>query len=93
MEHEKQTYKLGMSEEKAKLEFGILQKKLPALWPTIDHISADEQTIVVVPSISVDVSIPGPLLQAYEERFLFLLPNPRMRRLNFLLSDFQFPKS
>lgn len=67
------TYDLGMTESKAQLEFDSLQKKLVHLWKTIDHISQDEQTIVIVPSISIDVYIPGPLLQAYEERFLFLL--------------------
>ena len=67
------SYDLGMSEAKAQLQFESLQKKLIPLWKTIDHISQDEQTIVIVPSISIDVPIPGPLLQAYEERFLFLL--------------------
>jgi hypothetical protein len=67
------SYELGMSEAKAQLQFESLQKKLVPLWKTIDHISQDEQTIVIVPSISIEVPIPGPLLQAYEERFLFLL--------------------
>jgi hypothetical protein len=67
------SYELGMNEAKAQLQFESLQKKLIPLWKTIDHISQDEQTIVIVPSISIDVPIPGPLLQAYEERFLFLL--------------------
>ncbi|MBN1222468.1 MAG: hypothetical protein JXB23_04430 [Candidatus Aminicenantes bacterium] len=67
------TYELGISETEAKAKFDALQQKLKSLWNTIDHMNQDEQTIVVVPSISVDVNIPGPLLQAYEERFLFLL--------------------
>jgi hypothetical protein len=67
------SYELGMNEANAQLQFESLQKKLIPLWKTIDHISQDEQTIVIVPSISIDVHIPGPLLQAYEERFLFLL--------------------
>lgn len=73
MEHKHFAYDLGMSEAEAQKKFDALQQKLRTLWRTIDHISSDEQTIVVVPSISVDVTIPGPLLQAYEERFLFLL--------------------
>lgn len=73
MEQKNYAYDLGMSEEEAQKKFDALQKKLRALWRTINHMSSDEQTIIVVPSISVDVSIPGPLLQAYEERFLFLL--------------------
>ena len=40
---------------------------------TIRDMSQEEQTIVVVPSISVDAELDGSLMQAYEERFLFLL--------------------
>ncbi len=43
------------------------------LWRSIDHINPDPQTIVVVPSISLDSTIQGVRQQAYEERFLFLL--------------------
>lgn len=52
--------------------FKELQKKLVPLWQSIRQITADEQTIVVVPSISLDASLGG-AMQAYEERFLFLL--------------------
>lgn len=52
--------------------FKELQKKLVPLWQSIRQITADEQTIVVVPSISLDASLGG-AIQAYEERFLFLL--------------------
>jgi len=67
------SYDLGIGEPEAQNRFESLQKKLVPLWKSIDHISQDPQTIVIVPSISIDVNIPGPLLQAYEERFLFLL--------------------
>jgi hypothetical protein len=54
--------------------FDALQAQLVPLWHSIHALSDDEQTIVVVPSLSlhlVDTShIP---LQAYEERLLFLL--------------------
>ena len=53
--------------------FEALQKKLVPLWKSIRALSQDEQTIVVVPSMGVDVELKGSELQAYEERFLFLL--------------------
>lgn len=64
---------LGMTEEQAVIEFERLQRKLQGLWKSIETLSEDEQTIVVVPSLSVDIELPGSLLQAYEERFLFIL--------------------
>jgi hypothetical protein len=54
-------------------EFEALQRKLVPLWRSIDHINPDPQTIVVVPSITLDSTIQGVRQQAYEERFLFLL--------------------
>lgn len=57
----------------AHAQFDTLQQKLVPLWRSIDHINQDPQTIVVVPSISLESSIHGVLQQAYEERFLFLL--------------------
>lgn len=53
--------------------FDALQSKLVPLWSSLDHLNADEQTIVVVPSADVDVELTASQLQAYEERFLFLL--------------------
>src|SRR5262249_34968886 len=44
----------------------------------------EEQTIVVVPSMTIDVSATGFQLQGYEERFLFLLlllAQPRARMI------------
>ena len=57
----------------ADARFEALQQKLVPLWRSIDHISQDPQTIVVVPSISLESTIQGVRQQAYEERFLFLL--------------------
>jgi len=54
-------------------EFETLQQRLVPLWTSIQSITDDPQTIVVVPSISVDAAIEGVLQQAYEERYLFLL--------------------
>jgi hypothetical protein len=53
--------------------FAELQARLAPLWRSIRELTDDEQTIVVVPSLSVDVVLPGALQQAMEERFLFLL--------------------
>jgi PGM1 C-terminal domain len=54
--------------------FDELQQKLVPLWKSIRAMSLDEQTIVVVPSLSIDAAdLYGSVLQAYEERFLFLL--------------------
>jgi PGM1 C-terminal domain len=54
-------------------QFDQLQKKLVPLWKSIERFSQDPQTIVVVPSMSIDAISSGAVMQAYEERFLFLL--------------------
>src|SRR5580704_16829382 len=66
-----------MSERKAatdsQADFDELQKKLVPLWKSIERFNQDPQTIVVVPSMSIDAISSGAVMQAYEERFLFLL--------------------
>lgn len=73
-----------MSERKVAAESGItdpgyndqfdqLQKKLVPLWKSIERFNHDPQTIVVVPSMSIEAIGSGAVMQAYEERFLFLL--------------------
>jgi hypothetical protein len=54
-------------------DFEELQKKLVPLWKSIERFNQDPQTIVVVPSMSIDAIDSGAVVQAYEERFLFLL--------------------
>jgi hypothetical protein len=54
-------------------QFDQLQKKLVPLWKSIECLNQDPQTIVVVPSMSIDGLGAGAVMQAYEERFLFLL--------------------
>ena len=74
----------GISPEEAAAQFEALQKKLVPLWRSIESFNHDEQTIVVVPSISIDMSVTGLEVQAYEERFLFLLlllTQPRARMI------------
>jgi hypothetical protein len=54
--------------------FEQLQVRLVPLWKSLERMSQDEQTIFVVPSMTVDAGdLTGAKLQAYEERFLFLL--------------------
>jgi hypothetical protein len=54
--------------------FEQLQARLVPLWKSIERMSQDEQTIFVVPSMTVDAGdLTWAKLQAYEERFLFLL--------------------
>jgi hypothetical protein len=60
-------------EDETAARFAELQSRLAPLWRSIREMTDDEQTIVVVPSMSVDVVLPGALQQAMEERFLFLL--------------------
>src|SRR5216684_5941903 len=66
-----------MSEEKmmpdSQIEFDRLQTKLVPMWKSIERFNQDPQTIVVVPSMSIDAIDSGAVIQAYEERFLFLL--------------------
>ncbi len=64
---------LGLTEAEAEAEFDRLQKKLVPLWRSIQSFNQDEQTIVVVPSLTIDFDCSSAELQAYEERFLFLL--------------------
>ena len=68
---------LFMSDSKlasdSQAEFERLQKKLVPLWKSIERFNQDPQTIVVVPSMSIDAIDSGAVIQAYEERFLFLL--------------------
>jgi hypothetical protein len=64
--------------------YDALQAKLVPLWRSIERLNTDEQTIVVVPSADIDVELAPSELQAYEERYLFLLlllRQPRARMI------------
>ncbi|MGI9646990.1 MAG: peptide ligase PGM1-related protein [Acidimicrobiia bacterium] len=64
--------------------YDALQAKLVPLWKSIEDLNTDEQTIVVVPSAEVDFELTASRLQAYEERYLFLLlllRQPRARMI------------
>jgi hypothetical protein len=64
---------LDLPEGEAAARFQLLQRKLVPLWKSISCFNNDEQTIVVVPSLDVDMELTGSEMQAYEERMLFLL--------------------
>lgn len=66
-------YTLGLAPDEAQARFETLQRKLIPLWKSIRAFNQDPQTIVVTPSFSLDLPVGGAVLQAYEERFLFLL--------------------
>lgn len=63
-----------MGEEERLAAFDRLQERLPEVWRSIAREDPAE-SVVVVPSMSLDLVVPdsGALLQALEERFLFLL--------------------
>jgi hypothetical protein len=64
--------------------YDALQTKLVPLWKSIERLNTDEQTIVVLPSIDVDLELTPGQMQAYEERYLFLLlllRQPRARMI------------
>lgn len=70
--------------EAAAARFDALQEKLVPLWRSIESFNQDEQTIVVAPSMTVEMATTGAGIQAYEERFLFLLlllSQPRARMI------------
>src|SRR5690349_3842154 len=67
---------LGLTPEEAERRFAVLQTKLAPLWRSIEKFNLDgghAQTVAVVPSMTVDIPLDGAEMQAYEERFLFLL--------------------
>src|SRR5580765_5323753 len=83
MSAELPTMPSAVSEAEARARFDVLQQQLVPLWKSIQSFNQDPQTIVVVPSLSVDTSFHGAQQQAYEERYLFLLlllrqPNARL---------------
>ncbi len=72
----------GRTAAQATADFDALQERLVPLWRSIQSFNQDEQTIVVVPSMTLDMAASGAEAQAYEERFLFLLlllAQPRAR--------------
>lgn len=73
MTHDLPQHALDLPPEEAQARFDELQRRLVPLWTSIESMNQDEQTIVVVPSLTVEIALGGSEVQAYEERFLFLL--------------------
>src|SRR5438876_7113582 len=73
MNHDLPLPELGLTPQEAETQFSELQRKLVPLWKSIQSFNQDEQTIVVVPSMTIEFECSSSELQAYEERFLFLL--------------------
>src|SRR5438552_8384195 len=69
---------------KSQEQFDRLQKKLVPLWKSIEAFNQDPQTSVVLPSMSVELAGAGAVVQAYEERYLFLLPLLRQPRARLI---------
>jgi hypothetical protein len=70
-----------LSEHERSARFARLQERLVPLW-TMMRLNQPGESIVVVPSITPDATQTGTVLQALEERMLFLLfllRKPRMR--------------
>ncbi len=68
------TPRLDLPAEALEQRFARLQSSLVPLWESISDLEdRHEQTIVVVPSITVEFDLLGSEAQAYEERYLFLL--------------------
>ena len=66
---------LGLGDDERQRRFDALQTRLVPLWEAIESMEDEDerQTIVVVPSLTVDYTLVGSEIQAYEERYLFLL--------------------
>ncbi len=68
----------GESLDDIQERYDRLQQRLVPLWEIIGRsqlggTDEDENTIVVVPSLTVDLELSASVQQAYEERFLFML--------------------
>jgi hypothetical protein len=67
--------RLELDADERQRRFDALQERLVPLWEAIESMDDEDerQTIVVVPSLTVEYTLVGSEIQAYEERYLFLL--------------------
>lgn len=74
-----------LDEEQRYARFTRLQERMPAVWDAI-RLDLEDESVVVVPSVSLDKTTEqsGSLLQALEERSLFLLLLLRQPRLRMV---------
>ena len=74
-----------LNESERNRRFARLQEQMPAVWDSI-RLDLEDESVVVVPSVTLDPAVPGAgsLAQAFEERFLFLLLLLRQPRLRMI---------
>lgn len=78
-------YCSGLSASETAARFEALQRKLIPLWNSFTMENKAEQTVVVVPSMTMpNLNWRASVVQAYEERFLFLLLLLRQPRLRLI---------
>ena len=78
---------LGLTDAEVEVQFEKLQAKLIPLWKSIGGIDPGEQgeqTVVIVPSQSIEFDCKGAEMQSYEERMLFLLMLLRQPRTRMI---------
>ena len=75
----------ALSEEDRYRRFDTLQGRMDSVWEAM-RLNHDDESVVVVPSITLDRAVPGSgtMTQAMEERFLFLLMLLRQPRLRLI---------
>ena len=78
----------ALGEDERYERFEQLQERLPDVWQ-IMRLNLEDESVVIIPSVTVDRvgERSGTLVQAYEERFLFLLLLLRQPRLRLDLRD------
>src|SRR4051794_33339098 len=74
----------GVSEAEREQRFARLQERLPDVWAAMKRNRPDESIVVVPSVVPADAGIPGSVLQAQEERLLFLLLLLRQPRLQMI---------
>jgi hypothetical protein len=74
-----------LNESERSRRFARLQELMPAVWDSI-RLELEDESVVVVPSVTLDPALPGAgsLAQAFEERLLFLLLLLRQPRLRMI---------
>ncbi|MDF2562775.1 MAG: hypothetical protein K0R99_4221 [Microbacterium sp.] len=79
----------SLTEDERNHRFDRLQSRLPAIWASMQH-DLEGESVVVVPSLAVgSTAASAAMVQAYEERFLFLLLLLRqpMLRMTYVTSQ------
>ena len=76
----------ALTEEERYQRFDQLQARMADVWDVV-RLNYDDESVIVVPSITLDrteTTGTGTMMQAYEERFLFLLILMREPRLRMI---------